>query len=526
MQLSRDAAVQIALVYPNTYQVGMANLGFQSLYRLLNGCGETRCERAFLGEGPLAREVRTLESGRSLREFDIVAFSLSFELDYVNAVWMLHQAGIPLLWQERGEREPLVLAGGAAVTLNPAPMMPIMDALFIGEVEEVLGQIVAAFRAGRDAGRGRAGVVEAVGGVAGVLAPASVGTRTGPAVCRQYVAELRAHPAFSAVVTPASHYRNMFLVEVGRGCTRGCSFCAAAQIYRPRRRLTVADVEQVLHRQLFATRRVGLVGAALSDFPDLDLLCERLADAGYSLGLSSFRIDRLSTRLLQALARAEVHSISLAPETGSERLRFLINKCITDAHIDRALALVAESPIDTLRLYFMIGLPTETEADLEGIVHLVREAARGFLRKGRKRQLLVSINTLIPKAWTVFQWAALPARSELRERRRYLEGKLRCLPGVRVRPRSLRQELLQAVLSLGGEEVGMALVHMVKGGHPWSAAFSEAGMNWQALIHRPRTPEQQLPWEIVDAGLDRERLWRQWCKVCRTGPTNQETKAP
>ncbi|MDZ7270847.1 MAG: B12-binding domain-containing radical SAM protein [candidate division KSB1 bacterium] len=513
VQLRSHADVHIALVYPNSYEVGMANLGFQSLYRLLNGCGETRCERAFLGEGPLAREVRTLESGRPLREFDIVAFCLSFELDYFNAVWMLHLAGIPVLWRERGERDPLVLVGGTAVTLNPAPMMPIADLLFIGEADEAVDKIVAACRAGRDAGRGRAGVVEAVGGVSGVLAPASVGTHHAPTVCRQYVAELRAHPTFSAVVTPASHYRNMFLVEVGRGCTRGCSFCAAGHIYRPKRVLSADEVEELVRRHIFATRRVGLVGAALSDFPDLDLLCERLADEGYTLGLSSFRIDRLTPRLLRALARAEVHSISLAPEAGSERLRMLINKRITDSHIDKALALVAEAPLEALRLYFMIGLPGETHADLEAIVRLVRQAAGRFLRKGTKRQITVSINALIPKAWTVFQWAAVPERKDLQERRAYLEGVLRRIPGVKVRPKSVRQELLQAVFSLGGPEVGEALSLKVTKGLSWPLAFAEAGLDWRALIHQPRTLEQRFPWDIVDSGLDRAQLWRRWHKL-------------
>ncbi|MBC7185451.1 MAG: radical SAM protein [Calditrichaeota bacterium] len=514
VRLKPEAPIQVALVYPNSYEVGMANLGYQSLYRLLNGCGETRCERAFLGEGPLRREVRTLESGRPLRDFDIVAFSLSFELDYPNAVWMLHQAGIPLLRTERGEHDPLLLAGGAAVTLNPAPMMPIMDAIFIGEAEEAIEPIVAAYRRGRDAGRGRAGVVEEMGGVSGVLAPASVGTRwEGPAVARQYVAELRAHPTFSAVVTRHSHYRKMFLVEVGRGCSRGCSFCAAGHIYRPRRLLSAAEVEEVVRGHIFATKRVGLVGAALSDFPELDQLCEHLADAGYELGLSSFRIDALSERLLNALARANVRSITLAPEAGSERLRFLINKRISDAEIDRALTLVSQAPVATLRLYFLIGLPTEGESDLDAIVRMVREAAARFAGKGKGRRVTVSINTVIPKAWTVFQWAALPERAELQERRKWLEAQLRRVSGVSVRPKSLREELLQAVLSLGGQEVGHALVLKVRRNLSWPQAWSEAGVDWRQLIHRPRTYRSTLPWDIVDAGIIRAQLWRQWCKM-------------
>jgi radical SAM superfamily enzyme YgiQ (UPF0313 family) len=511
VRLKPEAPIQVALVYPNSYQVGMANLGYQSLYRLLNGCGETRCERAFLGEGPLHREVRTLESGRSLREFDIVAFSLSFELDYSNAVWMLHQAGIPPLREERGEHDPLLLAGGAAVTLNPAPMMPIMDAIFIGEAEEAIEPIVAAYRRGRDAGRGRAGMVEEVGGVPGVLAPASVGTRMGgPAVARQYVAELHAHPTFSAVVTPHSHYRKMFLVEVGRGCARGCSFCPAGRIYRPRRLLSSAEVEEVVRRHIFATKRVGLVGAALSDFPELDLLCEHLVDAGYELGLSSFRIDALCERLLEALARANVRSITLAPEAGSERLRFLIHKRISDAEIDRALSLISHAPLETLRLYFLIGLPGEEESDLEAIVRMVREAAARFTGKGKRRRFTVSINTVIPKAWTVLQWAALPERAELQERRKWLEAQLRRVSGVSVRPKSLRQELLQAILSLGGQEVGLALVLKVRRDLSWPQAWSAAGVDWRQLIHRPRTYQSKLPWDIVDAGISRAQLWRQW----------------
>jgi radical SAM superfamily enzyme YgiQ (UPF0313 family) len=514
VRLRPEAAVQVALVYPNSYQVGMANLGFQSLYRLLNGCGETRCERAFLGEGPLAREVRTLESGRPLRDFDIVAFSISFELDYPHVVEMLQWAGIPLLWEQRREQDPLVLCGGPAVTLNPAPMMPIMDAIFIGEAEEAVENIIEAFRKGRDAGRGRAGMVEEVGGVPGILAPALAGTQaTPPLVARQYVAELRAHPTFSAIVTPASHYRNMFLVEVGRGCARGCSFCAAGHIYRPRRVLTAAEVEEIVERRASGTRRVGLVGAALSDFAELESLCEHLSERGYELGLSSFRLDAISTRLLQALAKANVRSITLAPETGSEALRFRINKRISDAQIERALALISQAPMQTLRLYFLIGLPTETENDLHAIVRMVREAAAIFIRKGSRRRIVVSINAVIPKAWTVFQWAAMPERADLVQRRKRLETQLRSLPGVTIRPKSVREELLQAIFSLGGKEVGLALVRKVAENLSWPQAWSAIGIDWRGLVHRTRPFSTPFPWDIVDAGLSRQHLWRQWRKL-------------
>ncbi len=512
VRLRPEASVQVALVFPNSYHVGMANLGYQSLYRLLNGCGETRCERAFLGEGPLAREVRTLESGRPLRGFDIVAFSISFELDYPHVVEMLHWAGIPLLAEQRGEHDPLVLCGGAAVTLNPAPMMAIMDALFIGEADEAVEALIAAFRRGRDAGRGRAGVVEEMGGVHGVLAPASVGAQqAAPAVARQYVAELRAHPTFSAVVTPNSHYRSMFLVEVGRGCARGCSFCAAGHIYRPRRVLTAAEVADIVERHAFGKNRVGLVGAALSDFPELEVLCEHLAAQGYQLGLSSFRIDAISARLLKALAQANVRSIAMAPEAGSEQLRFRINKRISDAQIERALALISQSALDTLRLYFLIGLPTETDSDLDAIVRMVREAAAVFVRKGSARRIIVSINTLIPKAWTVLQWAPMPERGDLQQRRKRLEAQLRTVPGVRVRPKSVREELLQAIFSLGGREVGLALVRKVTENLSWPQTWAASGVDWRRLVHRPRPFSEPLPWDIVDVGVSRKHLWRQWC---------------
>lgn len=527
VRLRPEASVQVALVYPNSYHVGMANLGYQSLYRLLNGCGETRCERAFLGEGPLGREVRTLESSRPLRDFDIVAFSISFELDYPHVVEMLHWAGIPLLAEQRTERDPLVLCGGTAVTLNPAPMMPTMDALFIGEADEAVEALIAAFRRGRDAGRGRAGVVEEMGGVHGVLAPASVGTQAAPpTVVRQYVAELRAHPTFSAVVTPASHYRNMFLVEVGRGCARGCSFCAAGHIYRPRRVLSAAEVADIVERHAFGTRRVGLVGATLSDFPELEVLCEHLAGKGYQLGLSSFRIDAISERLLKALAAGNVRSMALAPEAGSERLRFRINKRISDAQIARALALISQASLETLRLYFLIGLPTETDDDLDAIVRMVREAAAMFVRKGSARRIIVSINTLIPKAWTVFQWAPMPERADLQQRRERLEAHLRTVPCVRVRPKSVREELLQAILSLGGEEVGLALVRKVTENLSWPQTWAAAGVDWRRLIHRPRAFSERLPWDIIDAGVNRRHLWRQWCSLRNEEQGGEEEPTP
>ncbi len=505
------APLRIALVYPNSYDVGMSNLGYQSLYYLCNERADVLCERAFYYAPAFRGEVRTLESGRPLREFDIIAFSISFELDYIRIIEILHGAGLAPLRESRGRFDPLLLAGGAAVTINPAPMLPVMDALFIGEAEEIIDELLEVFRRAGELDGGRASRLEKLGDVAGVLVPATLQTRArDPAAARQYVAEIDRFPTFSRVVTPKSHYKNTFLIEVGRGCARGCSFCAAGFLYRPLRLRSPEKILTAVRENAFAAKKVGLMGAALSDFAQIEEVCAALAGEGYQLGLSSFRIDTLSESLLASLSAAGVRTVSVAPEAGSEALRKKIRKNISDQQVLDSLRLLAVSGISQLRLYFLIGLPGEKEDDIDAIVRLVREASEVFIGVKKRRTIRVSINTMIPKPWTAFQWAVMADPGEIKAKRARLRDSLKRLRGVTLAPKSTREEQLQGIFSLGGETVGHALVHKVVGNKTWQHAWEKAGVEVRSILRAEKRPAQALPWDIVDAGINRGGLWRLW----------------
>ncbi|MBN2008129.1 radical SAM protein [candidate division KSB1 bacterium] len=501
--LQKEALVQIALVFPNTYEVGMSNLGFHTLYRLLNGVLGIRCERAFV-DAQFPEIIRTLESGRTLNEFDIIAFSIAFELDYVNVIRALLVSGLEPFATNRNEHDPIVLAGGVATFINPHPLLPFIDLCFTGELEPMLNVWTDQLLEGSRHHWDKATRLQKMQELEGFF-PSN---GNGPVSPHKRITwnEGRQSPQFSTIISSASHFTDMFLVEVGRGCGRFCSFCAASHVYHPVRFFNKATILDVVDEHAIDATRIGLVGAALCDYPEIEPLCTALVERGYKLGLSSFRFETLTSEFLHILERAGIQTITLAPEAGTERLRWIINKRITDQTIFAAINKVAESSIQTLKLYFLIGLPFEQESDLEGIIRMVTRI-RGILDRGtRKTGLTVSMNAFIPKPFTAFQWAPMNNEKELKSKRRYVERALRKLKGVQLVPKSTRLEVLQGIVSMGDRSIAEILLAMAQkfGGslpdlHPWMASITKS-----------RAPAMQLPWDDLHYPIARERLWRQW----------------
>ncbi len=478
----------IALIYPNSYAVGMSSLAIHSLYELFNSLPGLLAERAFawLDRRPRAdTPVLTIESQRPIGEAAVVAASLSFEMDYFHLIGLLRRARIPVPAQERGPGDPLVLLGGPAVSANPLPLADLADAIVIGELESIvepLGQILA--------GMGHASREETLAALAclpGVYVP---GAHADELVVRQRLADLDAYPTGTAILSPRAEFGDMHLIEISRGCGHGCRFCLAGHWYRPYRERSLESVLEQAQRWRGQLSRVGLVSAAASDHSRIEELALALEALGLEVSVSSLRVRPLSPTLIDVLARTGSQSITLAPEAGSERLRTLIRKGISHDDILRATELV-RGRFGSLKLYFMIGLPTEEESDIEELLALVGEIRRFF-----ERQIVVNLTPFVPKAHTA--WERMPmAPAEVLEARtaRIREG-CRHLR-VELRAESVNAARVQAVLARGDARVGEALLAMPNP-HPgqFERALGRMGLSIEAeLAERP--PEVSLPWDFI-----------------------------
>ena len=496
----------LALVYPNSYATGMSSLGFQTVYRLFNEQPLLKSERAFQLEGPFAALCHTLESQRPLNQFRVVAFSVAYEMDYPAVVALLKRAGIPTLARQRSERDPLVVMGGVATFYNPTVLAPVADLFLIGEAEEMIPDFARCHAEHLETGGSRDDLLARLAQIEGAWVPAVHGLVPPPRTIRRRYLLLQDHPpATSVVVTPHMHLE-MFMVEVGRGCGRGCRFCAAGHLYHPFRTWPVEAVLSEVERHARPGDRIGLVGAALSDYRPLEQLCTALLQRGHPVSLSSLRADRISASLLTALDASDIRSVTLAPEAGSERLRTVIRKDLREEAILDAAARIGESPIRQIKLYFMLGLPSEQPEDLEALVTLTRQVAHRFCRKGSRREVRVSINTFVPKPWTPFQWAPMATEKEIKQKRNSLLTALNRIEGVQAGRKSAREELLQALFALGSSETGEALVEAIERGEDWRG-ISPRFATW---IHRDKSFEEPLPWDFIDNGLDKAQLWRSW----------------
>jgi len=494
--------LSVALVFPNTYEVGMANLGFQRIFHLLSALDGWRCERAFYdGEKPVS-----LESGGTLPEFDVIAFSVSFELDYANLVSCLVQSGIAPLSEDR--KMPLVIAGGICVFMNPEPLTPFVDLFFSGEGEAEVPKLMQ--RMSECWGESRERFLSKLAEGAGVYVP---GVST--SVVRQALPELRDEEAFSPIVTPRSHFRNMLLIEVGRGCGRGCRFCAAGFVYRPVRRRPPQALIARLETNLGDIKRVGLMGSAISDYPGLALLCGALVERGCAIATSSFRADCITPELIQSLVRGGVRTLTIAPETGSERLRMRIGKKLPDEAILNAARWAAEGGIRNLRMYFMFGLPFEEAEDVSAIADFVARIRGCYMAAGGRR-ITVSAHPFVPKAATPFQWCPMDSANILKVKYRTIRTGLLPLSGVTLLKTSIRMALLQGILAMGDRNVGIGLFYRVSEGLPWKRAWEKAGVKPEAFVHRWKAEWERLPWDFIVQRTNRETLWREYQKASVT----------
>jgi radical SAM superfamily enzyme YgiQ (UPF0313 family) len=526
--------IAVALVYPNAYAVGMSNLGFQTIYRHLNALPDVVCERVFLPDAADTAELRrtetapfSLESQRPLADFHMIGFSVTYEGDYLNVLRILDLAGIALRTADRRPHDPLVLMGGVCAFSNPEPLADFMDFIVVGEGEELVSELLAVYR---ERYRDRAGFLDVLLALPGVYVPERYAPRYAadgtlddvqadpgaPAVVvKRRLRDVNAFRTTAGVRTPNAEYGHMALLEVGKGCGRGCRFCLEGQVYRPVRHRSVDALRETIEQlRREGETRVGLVGACVSDYPWIGELLKIVEDNGMELSISSLRADSLTEGLAAALARGGHRTLTIAPEAGTERLRRAIRKAITDEQILAACDLVRAHGIPNLKTYFMIGQPTETDADVEAIPDLARRML-GRLRVldpgGRPfGRLTLSISSFVPKPWTPFQWAPFAGAEALAAKLETIKRGVGGLPTVRVLHENPREAALQALLARGDRRVGTFLEQAARLGGDWRRALREWEGDPAFYTTRPRALDERLPWDHFDVGVRKAGLVREW----------------
>ena len=518
--------LRVALAFPNTYFVGMSNLGFQTVYRLFNELEDVVCERVFLpGRQELAAQLaggqplRTVESDTPVRDFDVLAFSVSFEWDYTNVVSMLRLAGVPVRADARTRHDPLVVIGGAVTFVNPEPLAPFADVIAAGEGEVLIPELMSALGAASD----RQDLLVRLAAERGMYIPSfydvrykgdgtiaafdpKPGTGAPPVVKKAAVKSTdRLDPPATTIFTPDTEFGSRFLIEVVRGCANLCRFCWAGYNYLPVRPFPADRILELAKAARAHANKVGLVSIALCDHPEIDRILTGLMDLGYSISPASLRLDDLTESIVSKLHASGERSITIAPETGSDRLRRVINKTVTNAEILEKAELIFANGIDNLKLYYMIGLPTETDEDVEAIRDLtsqLRDIMMVHARpKGRIGRIVASVNPLIPKPGTAYQWLAMedPAITDRKGKR--LRTLVADLDNVYFNIKSERHSYYQALMSLGDRRVAPAIEAAEQNGGNWRAAVAETGIDAEFYIFRDRSQDDVLPWDIIDGGM-------------------------
>jgi radical SAM family uncharacterized protein len=529
--------MRFVLVYPNRYHVGMSNLGFQSVYRLLNAYDHVVCERAFLPE-PSRKQppvIKTLESGKRLTDVDVIAFSLSFENDYAHILTILENIGLPLRADQRDDRHPLVIAGGVACFLNPEPIAAFFDCFLIGEAEAIMPRFLEVFAPGN---KRRSMLKKLASEVSGAYVPAFYEVKyhrdgtiaafnpreavpTG--VKRAYLKDLADSSTCSAILTPDTAFERTHLVEVARGCPHGCRFCAAGFIYRPPRFRPISALANDIDQGVSQTDRIGLVGAAVSDLPGLGELCGQYQDKDIRISFSSLRADGLSAELLSVLKHSNVKTATIAPDAGSERMRKVINKGINrDTILAAADALVANG-IPNLKLYFMIGLPTETSEDIDAIIRLSKHIKHRFLKASRSQkrigEITISLNCFVPKPFTPFQWVAMAETADLKKKIAKIKNEIKKVPNVRVHSDVPRWAYIQALFSRGDRKAAdiLSLAHTYKGN--WARTLKDVSINPDFYVLRERDLDETLPWDFIDQGFEKSYLQQEFKRAISALPS-------
>ncbi len=503
----KEAEVSVLLVYPNSYFVGMSSLGFQTIYYQLNQRSDTYCQRLFLDSSP----PLSLEKGWPVSNFDIIAFSVSFELDYLNILKILDVVAIPLKGGERSDGHPLIIAGGIAVSANPEPLVEFIDLFVIGEGEEVIHEVIDAYKtvANQRPLLSRKEILKKLAEIEGIYIPGfyqvsynedgtvkAVEARDVPGkIKRRWIRDIDNYPTVSRILTKNTEFGDMYLLEISRGCPENCYFCLASHIYRPWR---VRSLEKILEQAEEGRKhreRIGLISNLASRHPRVEEICSQVLKMKGRISLSSLRPGTLSKTLIRSLEESGQRTITLAPETGSETLRKTLNKDISNEDILRSVELIANFAVPNLKLYFMIGFPEEKDGDMAAIIDLVTKVKKILMRAKKSGRITVSVNPFVPKASTPFQRVRMEEGKTLSRRLKILKKGLRGLGNVKLIHESIKWSLWQGLLSRGDRRLGNVLLSTYRWEGDWKKALREEGLDKFFYLHRERGKEEILPWD-------------------------------
>ena len=526
------AGQKVAIVYPNTYFVGMSNLGLHIIYEEINLRNDSVCERIFLPEkkeleayDKTKTPLMSVETQRPMHQFDVVAFDVTFEMDYFHIPLMLRHGRVPIMGKDRTEFDPIVIAGGPCATFNPEPFADFIDAFIIGEGEGIVSCVLDIIRDGKMEGLDRHAILRQLANISGVYVPSlyvpiySDGgefkgyhiAEGAPKTIKRHF-EMLTSGGETVVATNYTEFGAMYIIEVARGCGRHCRFCMAGYCFRVPRVRPLDILKEGVDRAEKLGKKIGLMGAAISDYPEVDELVNYIRSKDMRYSCASLRADSLTQAVVDGLADSGQKTITIAPETGSERLRRVINKGISEEHLKNAATLSAKSGIQHMRLYIMIGLPTETDEDIEAIVGLAERTQAHMAEVGCKGRLTLSINPFIPKPFTPFQWMAMDNQKTVEKKLQYIKKALQNNRRIEVLVESPKEAYIQGVLARGDRRLGAVLAACAAdcGSKSFKAEMKAAGLDMDEMNYRERSFDEFLPWSHLDMGMDDGYLEMEW----------------
>ena len=526
------AGQKVAIVYPNTYFVGMSNLGLHIIYEEINLRNDSVCERIFLPEkkeleayDKTKTPLMSVETQRPMHQFDVVAFDVTFEMDYFHIPLMLRHGRVPIMGKDRTEFDPIVIAGGPCATFNPEPFADFIDAFIIGEGEGIVSRVLDIIRDGKMEGLDRHAILRQLADVSGVYVPSLYvpiynedGEFKGYDIAEGVPKTIKRHFEMltsggeTVVATNYTEFGAMYIIEVARGCGRHCRFCMAGYCFRVPRVRPLDILKEGVERAEKLGKKVGLMGAAISDYPEVDELVNYIRSKDMRYSCASLRADSLTQAVVDGLADSGQKTITIAPETGSERLRRVINKGISEEHLQNAATLSAKSGIQHMRLYIMIGLPTETNEDIEAIVGLAERTQAHMEKVGCKGRLTLSINPFIPKPFTPFQWMAMDNQKAVEKKLQYIKKALQKNRRIEILVESPKEAYIQGVLARGDRRLGAVIAACAadRGSKSFKSEMKAAGLDMDNMNYRERSFDEFLPWSHLDMGMQEGYLEMEW----------------
>ena len=530
--INPHAEQKVAIVYPNTYFVGMSNLGLHIIYEEINLHPSSVCERIFLPEkkeldvyDKTKTPLMSVETQRPMHQFDVVAFDVTFEMDYFHIPLMLRYGRVPVMSEDRTGFDPIVIAGGPCATFNPEPFADFIDAFIIGEGEGIVTAVLERIRKGRENGESREETIAVLAQIDGVYVPVLytpqyddnkrfVGydiAEGAPKTIRRHFEPLTSGGE-TVIATNFTEFGAMYIIEVARGCGRHCRFCMAGYCFRVPRVRPLDILKEGVDRAEKLGKKVGLMGAAISDYPEVDELVTYIRSKDMRYSCASLRADSLTQAVVDGLAESGQKTITIAPETGSERLRRVINKGISEENLRTAAQLSAKSGIQHMRLYIMIGLPTETDEDIDAIIGLAGRTQAHMAEVGCKGRLTLSINPFIPKPFTPFQWMAMDHQKSVEKKLQYIKKSLQKNRRIEVLVESPKEAYIQGVLARGDRRLGkvLAACALDRGSKSFKSEMKKAGLDMDDCNYRERDFDDYLPWSHLDMGLNDGYLEQEW----------------